>query len=244
MIFRRIEVLEQRAADDPSRERPTSNNSSGAARQAADGSNEDPSDGGPLADGEGNRDSRDEISEYKRVRLLNHDGIREALSDYFVFRFTRAGEHSRCAACAEAGSRREPSWDRAVRIETLDVSDLEISKVIRRLNPNTIPAAEKWATLSMSQKRQIDLTREWVEEEFGNQRSTARLVQLSDCIKPRDSRTNAATERVSFTAYIKLYRQACSSSQPVSPLMPSTMSRLGNRRNRPRQMTLYASYPR
>jgi hypothetical protein len=76
MIFRRIEMLEQPEAAGSSNNGGRNSKGAQDGETSTQGSTQSPDDGSFLSEAEEDESSDDEISEYKRIRLLDHGGNR------------------------------------------------------------------------------------------------------------------------------------------------------------------------
>jgi hypothetical protein len=116
------------------------------------------------------------ISDLRRKRPLTVQEAREAVSDYFIFRFTAAD----AGDSATDGPRRKPSWKRARRIEVPRISKHEAARTIRQLDRKTIPVTDKIQSLSEDAKRQIEITLENLQREHDNTTFRTTLAQLDE----------------------------------------------------------------
>ncbi|KAK4123370.1 hypothetical protein N657DRAFT_656622 [Parathielavia appendiculata] len=133
------------------------------------------------------------ISDLRRERPPTAEEAREATSEYYVFRFTRADE----GGYASDGSKRKPSWKRALRVEVPGITNQEAARTVRNLNRTTIPAAEKKKSLSEEEQRQIEIALEDLQKKHDDALFQTTLVQLDDRVreKPKEKEKRREKER-------------------------------------------------
>ncbi|KAK0621453.1 hypothetical protein B0T17DRAFT_534105 [Bombardia bombarda] len=92
------------------------------------------------------------FSDIRKERLTPSDA-REALSEYFIYRFEKADKGS---GYDSDGQRRRSTWESVMRTEVRDVSKKEAARQVHQLNKESIPLSKKKATLSSAQQRQLE----------------------------------------------------------------------------------------
>ncbi|KAK3302375.1 uncharacterized protein B0T15DRAFT_496844 [Chaetomium strumarium] len=132
------------------------------------------------------------ICDISKEQPLTAEKARERLSQYFVFRFTRADEDS---GYASDGSRRKPSWKRAWRIEDRGISKREAARMVRELNRTKIPVMQKKGDLSEEERRQIEMALEDLQKQYDNEYFQTTLAQLDDRIEVKPKEQGKVRER-------------------------------------------------
>jgi hypothetical protein len=118
---------------------------------------------------------------------LTAQEAREAVSNYLIFRFTKA----EASDYDNDGSWQKPSWKRALRIELTGISKEEASRIVRQLNRTTIPLTDKMQSLSEAEKLQIEIALEEVQQKYDNTSFQTTLVQLDGRVRevPKEGRS-------------------------------------------------------
>ncbi|KXX83213.1 hypothetical protein MMYC01_200262 [Madurella mycetomatis] len=131
------------------------------------------------------------ICDLREAQPPTSEAAREMLSEYFVYRFTKAEDNG---GYSSDGEPLKPSWKRVKRVSVPGISKQEAAKTVRELNRDTIPVARKRSTLSDDEQRQIEMALEELQRS-DNQWFQTTLVQLDDQVKIKDTDRDNDRER-------------------------------------------------
>ncbi|KAK4156739.1 hypothetical protein C8A00DRAFT_30405 [Chaetomidium leptoderma] len=112
-------------------------------------------------------------SDLRKERPQTAEEVLEALSEYFVIRFTRA----------EEGKKRNPTWEQAFYNRDLTISNKDASDMVHYLDRGGTPVVIKKESLSEDEKCQIELALGDLRKEHDNADYQTTLVQLDDRIR-------------------------------------------------------------